>query len=60
MSNWSVGLEYKYYDFGKSSAFTTDVLADLAGVNLAPDHIRAQTFTMSVNYRFAPSAIFAR
>lgn len=51
---WSVALDYKYYDFGKSGAFTTTALPELTNINLAPASNRIQTFTMGVNYRFAP------
>lgn len=60
MSNWSVALEYRYYDFGKSSAFTTTVLPELTNVNLAPNSTRAQTFTMGVNYKLPALAITAK
>lgn len=49
----SVGLEYKHFDFGASSAFITGSPAPLAGVNLAPDGLRLDTVAMTLNYRFA-------
>ena len=38
ISNWSAALEYNYYDFGKSTAFTTTIPPGLANVNLAPNN----------------------
>lgn len=53
MSNLSVGLEYKHFDFGASSTFTTTAPAPLVGVNLAPDRLRLDMVSMTLNYRFA-------
>ncbi|WP_198018874.1 outer membrane beta-barrel protein [Azorhizobium doebereinerae] len=52
LPNLSVGLEYKHYDFGAASAFSTTVPAALAGVNLAPDGVRIDTVAMNLNWRF--------
>lgn len=49
----SVGLEYKHFDFGGSSAFTSAWPAPLAGVDLAPDGLRLDMVAMTVNYRFS-------
>ncbi|WP_454916275.1 outer membrane protein [Xanthobacter sediminis] len=56
LPNLSVGLEYKHFDFGASSAFTTGAPPPLAGVNLAPDGLRLDTVAMTLNYRFATFA----
>jgi opacity protein-like surface antigen len=53
MSNLSVALEYKHFEFGASEPFTTSAVPALAGVNLAPDSLRLDMVGMSVNYRFA-------
>ncbi|MEP9352637.1 outer membrane beta-barrel protein [Xanthobacter sp. KR7-65] len=52
LPNLSVGVEYKHFDFGASSAFTTTTPASLAGVNLAPDGLRLDMVSMTMNYRF--------
>jgi opacity protein-like surface antigen len=51
LPNWSMALEYKYYDFGKSSVFTTAVPAGLTGVSLSPRSTTVQTVSLGVNYR---------
>lgn len=56
LPNLSVGLEYKHFDFGASSAFATGTPAPLAGVNLAPGSLRLDTVAMTVNYRFFTAA----
>lgn len=53
--SWSMALEYKYFDFGASPAFTTSVTPALDGVNLAPQSNRLQTVSLGVNYKFGPS-----
>ncbi|WP_238123261.1 MULTISPECIES: outer membrane protein [unclassified Xanthobacter] len=52
LPNLSVGLEYKHFDFGGSSAFFTTAPASLVGVNLAPDGLRLDMVAMTLNYRF--------
>jgi len=52
--NWSAAVEYDWYDFGASSVFTTTVPAALKGVALSPLDTRAQTVTLSVNYKITP------
>ena len=52
--NWSIALEYRYFDFGKPDAFTDATFAFLDGVDLAPERERLQTVTLGVNYRFGP------
>jgi opacity protein-like surface antigen len=47
----SVGLEYRHFDFGRSSRMTTDSLAELAGVNLAPDRLKLDTVGLTLRYR---------
>jgi len=59
-SNWSMAVEYKYYDFGKSDAFTTTIPGALAGVSLAPNSNRAQTVTLGVNYKITPGFVVAK
>lgn len=54
LPNLSVGLEYKHYAFGGSSAFGTTDPAPLAGVNLAPANTRIDTVAMTLNWRFDP------
>ncbi len=51
-SSWSAALEYNYYDFGKSDEFTTNLLPDLAGVDLAPHETSIHTASLHLNYRF--------
>lgn len=48
---WSMALEYKYFDFGASSVFSTSAPPALAGVNLAPQSNRLQTVSLGVNYK---------
>lgn len=57
--SWSMALEYKYFDFGASPAFSTSVTPALDGVNLAPQTNKLQTVSLGVNYKFGPS-LFAR
>ncbi|MFG1403721.1 outer membrane protein [Xanthobacter sediminis] len=52
LSNLSVGLEYRHFDFGGSSPFTTAAPPSLVGVNLAPDGLSLDTVALTVNYRF--------
>jgi opacity protein-like surface antigen len=59
-SNWSAALEYNWYDFGASDVFTTTVPAALRGVPLSPYSTRAQTVSLSVNYKITPSALTAK
>ncbi len=54
-SNWSAALEYDYYNFGRSDAFTTDLLPDLAGVNLAPNNTAIHMASLRLNYKFGLS-----
>ncbi|MGU3492905.1 outer membrane protein [Xanthobacteraceae bacterium A53D] len=54
LSNLSVGLEYKHFDFGGSSEFFTSAPPSLVGVNLAPESTRVDTVSMTLNYRFNP------
>ncbi|MFG1394293.1 outer membrane protein [Xanthobacter agilis] len=51
LPNLSVGLEYKHFDFGGASGFTTTWIP-LAGLDLAPDSLRLDMVAMTVNYRF--------
>ncbi|WP_234050171.1 MULTISPECIES: outer membrane protein [unclassified Xanthobacter] len=53
LPNLSVGLEYKHFDFGGSSAFSSAQPWPLAGVDLAPASLRLDMVAMTVNYRFA-------
>jgi opacity protein-like surface antigen len=55
-SNLSVGLEYEHFDFGGSSAFTTDSLTEFRGVNLAPRDLRLDMVGMTLAYRFTGAA----
>ncbi|MGX1000367.1 MULTISPECIES: outer membrane protein [Bradyrhizobium] len=48
LPNWSMALEYKYYDFGKSPVFTT---AGLGSVPLSPNSTTVQTVSLGVNYK---------
>lgn len=57
LPNLSVGLEYKHYGFGGSSAFTTTDPAPLAGVNFAPSSNRIDAVAMTLNWRFDPMAL---
>jgi opacity protein-like surface antigen len=58
--NWSAALEYNWYDFGASNVFTTTVPAGLRSVALSPTDTRAQTVSLSVNYKITPSALTAK
>jgi opacity protein-like surface antigen len=60
VSNWSAALEYMYYDFGKSAAFTTTIPPGLANVNLAPNDTAIHSMSLRLNYRFDPRAFVAR
>lgn len=56
LPNLAVGLEYKHFDFGASSAFTSATPPALAGVDLAPDGLRLDLVAMTLNYRFVSFA----
>ncbi len=49
----SLGLDYKHYNFGMSDRFTTGALGSLVGVNLAPEELRMDVVSMTLNYRFS-------
>ena len=60
ISNWSAALEYNYYDFGKSTAFTTTIPPGLANVNLAPNNTTIHAMSLGLNYRFSPTTLVAK
>lgn len=53
LPNLSVGLEYKHFDFGGASSFTTSAPPSLVGVNLGPDSLSFDMVSLTLNYRFA-------
>ena len=60
ISNWSAALEYNYYDFGNSTAFTTTIPPGLTNVNLAPDDTVIHAMSLRLNYRFSPTTLVAK